>query len=67
MAAELGEGPVWVGRDAALWYVDIKGRRLHRFDPQTGSQRSWDAPDKMPVRDGAFERHMLAGLKTGFK
>lgn len=70
VAAELGEGPVWVERDAALWYVDIKGRRLHRFDPQTGSQRSWDAPEQpgfvVPVRDSAHSKgHMLAGLKTG--
>jgi sugar lactone lactonase YvrE len=23
LAAELGEGPVWVERDRALWFVDI--------------------------------------------
>ena len=28
--AELGEGPVWVARDRAVWFVDIKGNRLHR-------------------------------------
>ena len=29
--AELGEGPVW--RGGALWFVDIKGQRIHRLDP----------------------------------
>lgn len=70
VGAELGEGPVWVQRDAALWFVDIKGRRLHRFEPDSGLQRSWDAPEQpgfvVPVRDGAHSRgKMLAGLKTG--
>ena len=42
VGAELGEGPVWVERDAALWFVDIKGPRVHRFDPATGERRSWE-------------------------
>ena len=24
VGAELGEGPIWVDREAALWFVDIK-------------------------------------------
>lgn len=70
VGAELGEGPVWFERDAALWFVDIKGRRLHRFEPRQGALRSWDAPEQpgfvVPVRsaDGS-KRTLLAGLKTG--
>ena len=29
--ATLGEGPVWIGRDAALWFVDIKQRHVPTF------------------------------------
>jgi xylono-1,5-lactonase len=65
VGAELGEGPVWVTREAALWFVDIKGRRIHRFDPGSARLRSWDTPEQagfvVPVRG----RHFLAGLKTG--
>jgi xylono-1,5-lactonase len=65
VGAELGEGPVWVPRDAALWFVDIKGKRLHQFDPATGRHHSWDAPEQpgfvVPIRGGTY----LAGLKTG--
>jgi sugar lactone lactonase YvrE len=32
---ELGEGPVWLPQEQALWFVDIKLGRLHRFDPAT--------------------------------
>lgn len=63
VGAMLGEGPVWT-RDA-LWFVDIKGKRVHRFDPATGTARHWDAPDQvgwvLPSADGA----MVAGIKTG--
>lgn len=67
VGAELGEGPVWVERDAALWFVDIKGPRVHRFDPATGERRSWDAPEQcgfaLPMQRPALQ--LLAGLKTG--
>jgi len=65
VGAMLGEGPVWVARDQALWFVDIKGRRVHRFDPAADAIGSWDAPDQvgwvLPVRDAGF----LAGLRGG--
>jgi len=37
LAAELGEGPVWVERDRALWFVDIKKQLVHRYDPANGA------------------------------
>jgi xylono-1,5-lactonase len=65
VGAELGEGPVWVGRDAALWFVDIKGRRVHRYDPASGQLGAWEAPQKpgfiAPVQGGGF----LVGLQSG--
>jgi sugar lactone lactonase YvrE len=65
LAAPLLEGPVWVARDAALWFVDIKSHKVHRYDPETGDKRSWDAPAQvgfvLPVERGGF----IAGLQTG--
>ncbi|MBQ1497570.1 MAG: SMP-30/gluconolactonase/LRE family protein [Sphingomonas sp.] len=65
LAAPLLEGPVWVARDAALWFVDIKGHAIHRYDPATGDRRSWSAPGQvgfvLPVASGGF----VAGLQTG--
>ena len=68
LGALLGEGPVWVGREKALWFVDIKGRKLHRFDPATGALKSWDAPSQpgwiLPARDGRFVVGMQRGLNS---
>jgi sugar lactone lactonase YvrE len=65
LGAALLEGPVWVEREQALWFVDIKGQKLHRLDPASGARQSWDAPDPvgfcLPAADGGF----LAGLKSG--
>ncbi len=36
VGATLGEGPVWVARENALWFVDIKEQRIYRFDPANG-------------------------------
>lgn len=63
--ATLGEGPVWVAREQALWFVDIKAHKVHRFEPANGDHRSYDAPCQvgwlLPADDGAF----LAGLQKG--
>jgi D-xylonolactonase len=61
--AELGEGPVWV--DGALWFTDIKKRKVHRYDPSGGGRKSWDVPEQigfvLPAEDGSF----IAGLQSG--
>lgn len=61
----LGEGPMWSAAEQALWFVDIKGKQIHRFDPRTEQGRSWSAPAEpgfvLPVVGGGF----VAGLKTG--
>ena len=63
--ATLGEGPVWVERDQALWFVDIKSHKVHRFHPESGDHKSYDAPCQvgwvLPADDGSF----LAGLQQG--
>jgi sugar lactone lactonase YvrE len=62
LAAELGEGPVWSHADRALWFVDIKGRQVHRFDPLTEEGRSWVAPDQVSFALPASGSSLVAGL-----
>ncbi|KQS54283.1 gluconolaconase [Brevundimonas sp. Leaf363] len=63
--AELGEGPVWVASDRAVWFVDIKGRKLHRYGVDDDSRTSWDTPDQtgfaLPAEDGS----LICGVRGG--
>jgi D-xylonolactonase len=65
LAAELGEGPVWVERDRALWFVDIKRQQIHRFDPTDGSKNSWNAPEQVGFVFPADRGGFVAGLQSG--
>lgn len=64
--AELGEGPVWSARERCVWFVDIKGRKLHRYGVDDGSKRSWDTPDQtgfaLPAEDGSLVCGVRGGL-----
>jgi sugar lactone lactonase YvrE len=65
LEADLGEGPVWVERDQALWFTDIKRQKIYRFDPASGERRSWDAPEQvgfvLPAKSDGF----VVGLQSG--
>lgn len=65
LQAELGEGPVWDDRRRCVWFVDIKGRRLHRYGVDDGARDSWDAPEQigfaLPAEDGA----LICGVRGG--
>ncbi len=62
--AVLGEGPVWVERDAALYWVDIKGRQIFRLDDR-GKLDQWPTPYRVgslaPRASGGF----IAGTDRG--
>jgi len=71
--ALLGEGVVWMPEEAAVYWVDIKGKAVHRHSPQTGAQTSWAMPEEIgclvpragggivPRSGGGF----VAGLQSG--
>jgi D-xylonolactonase len=68
VGAELGEGPVWRAEENAVYFVDIKGRHIHRLSVDSGETQTWDAPDQpgfvVPLadRDRAFICGMPGGL-----
>jgi len=62
LAAKLGEGPVWSAPEAALWFVDIKSRQIHRLNPATGAKQSWSAPDQVTFVLPRTDGHYIVGL-----
>jgi sugar lactone lactonase YvrE len=45
-AASLGECPLWSPADAKLYWVDIEGRQVRRYDPATGVTESRSVPGR---------------------
>jgi len=63
--AILGEGPYWDVVDSCLYWVDIKGKRIHRFNPQTSHDETWPTPEvigSLAVRENGG---LVAALKSG--
>ena len=62
--AVLGEGPVWVALETALYWVDIKGRKIFRLD-ERGKLERWETPFRVgslaPRAGGGF----IAGTDHG--
>jgi sugar lactone lactonase YvrE len=63
----LGEGTMWSARENALYWVDIKGQKVWRYDLTDEAVRSWAMPE--PV-GWLVERRdhpgFIAGFKSGF-
>lgn len=56
--ALLGEGPLWDGTEQVLYWIDIKRREIHRFDPVSGTDEKWSAPEDV----GSLVVHEQGGL-----
>jgi D-xylonolactonase len=65
LGAELGEGALWDAASNAVYFVDIKGRRVHRLS-EDGAQASWPAPSQVsfivPAQGGGFVCALEDGL-----
>jgi sugar lactone lactonase YvrE len=65
LRAELGECPLWSVDEQALYFVDIKGRALHRFEPRTSEHVAMPMPEDIGCigfrKGGGF----IAGFRSG--
>ncbi|WP_306250420.1 SMP-30/gluconolactonase/LRE family protein [Parvularcula sp. IMCC14364] len=64
--ALLGEGPVWDHALQAVWWTDIKGKQLHRYDTKTAEKKSWSSPEMIGSFAKAEGARFVAATRTGF-
>jgi len=65
-ASLLGESPLWHPTEQVLYWCDIPGHALNRFDPSTSHHDRWqfdtDVASCAPMRDGGLLLAMRDGL-----
>ena len=61
----VGESPVWSVIEQALYWVDIEGRQIRRYDWASRSVRSWDTDER--VGSIVLREHggLVAGMESG--
>jgi sugar lactone lactonase YvrE len=64
--AELGECPLWCVREQTLYWVDISGRAIHRYDPVAGGDMRWAMPCEPGCIALARGGGIVAALRDGF-
>jgi xylono-1,5-lactonase len=63
--ATLGEGVLWDAANRQVWFVDIKGRRLHCCAPDGSERRSWVAPGQVSFVVRASDGGLVVSLEDG--
>jgi L-arabinonolactonase len=62
----LGEGPFWDVSDRRLYWVDIKSRLIHRYDPGAGMDEVWPTPEDVGSVAPRENGGLVVALKSGF-
>lgn len=61
----LGESPVWSAAEQVLYFLDIKGTTLHRFDPATGGDTTIALGEEAGCVALAGDGGFVAAFRTG--
>lgn len=62
----LGEGPLWNVKEQAIYWVDIDGKKIQRFYPETRIYESFDVPVKVCLMAFRKKGGMICGTEDGF-
>jgi len=61
----LGESPFWHPNERKLYWCDILGKKIFRFDPASKAEESWSLPQEpgciAPIKEGG----LIVGMRDG--
>ena len=63
---KLGEVPVWDEREQALYWVDIEGKLLQRYQPATGDVKRWTMPERIACFALREQGGLIVAFASGF-
>lgn len=64
-ASVLGESPLWHPAEQVLYWCDIPGHRLNRFDPKSGAHQQWPFDTDVACCAPLMEGGLLLALRSG--
>jgi sugar lactone lactonase YvrE len=62
----VGEGPLWNAQEKAIYWVDIDGKKIQRFFPDTQKYDVFDMPIKICLMAFRSKGGMILGAENGF-
>jgi len=63
--ASLGEGAIWNHQTNTLWWVDIEGRKLNIYDPETKNNREIDVKERIGTVVPSKNGGAIVALENG--
>lgn len=64
--ATLGEGPCWHSEEQVLYWIDIYGKKLHRYHPEQKTNDTWDMPGMIGTVAPRASGGLIVALENGF-
>jgi L-arabinonolactonase len=64
--AELGEGTIWDPKAGVLWWIDIWSKLIHRYDPATGKDDTWESPEFLGCIGLRGKGGLVVAMVSGF-
>ena len=62
----VGESPVWVPENGALYFTDIAGTTMNCFSPQSGEHKQWKLAEKLCCFALREQGGVVAAMASGF-
>jgi sugar lactone lactonase YvrE len=61
----VGESPIWSVAEQALYWVDIEGRYIRRWDGAADTVQSWPTPERVGCIALSARGGLVAAMETG--
>ena len=66
LPCELGEGAFWDADEGVLYFVDIEGKQVHRYNPSSGKVDSVPTSSRVGTVVTREKGGLLVALENGF-
>ncbi|MDP6523498.1 MAG: SMP-30/gluconolactonase/LRE family protein [Kiritimatiellia bacterium] len=60
-----GETPIWIPEEQAVYWIDMGGPRIHRYDPATGDANEWKLDVPITALARRSKGQWILATKTG--